>query len=74
MARSHDRSPDGDENAVPYVWDGFIKNMITTVIKSRLPWPVGVIAAGVLQIVPLSWLPLPGPPKPPVEPAATAKL
>jgi len=56
---------------MPYIWDGFIKNMITTVVKDRLPWPVGAIVGGVLGLVPLSWLPLPGPPKPPT---ATAKL
>jgi hypothetical protein len=56
-------SPDGNEHAVPYLWDGFIRNMIATAAKDRLPWPLGAVVGGALGLVPIRWLPLPRPRK-----------
>lgn len=37
--------------------------MISKGLQERLPWPLGILAGGVAGLVPLSWLPMPGPPK-----------
>ena len=55
-------SHDGDEDAVPYMWDGLIQQRIRAAVAGRLPWPLGAVAARVVGLLPLSWLPMPAPP------------
>ena len=56
-------SSDANELAFPYIWDGFIKGTITRVVHERLPWPFSALVGGLLGLLPVSWLPLPGGPR-----------